>query len=350
MKTHAINFMIAVGALSLLGCSNDDPKDPAFVIEDGGVKITVENLKEWTAYAEKVADDLNADASKLLTAWETQFGQEFKQHMSAKYPNAKTCIEEIIDGCGDIAGDVGEDKIGDPLKLLLSGNRQQALLQLESWFSWHSRDDYANNILSIRNSYLGSLDGSVSPASMSALVAAANPALNSEVISDIDAACKAIMAVPEPFANNLTSQQAKAAIAACTALENVLDDRLEPFFEKLKGQDKALDLIVANYVDGVVLPTYKEFAAGTAALLKAVQAMNADPTAETFDAAAKAWYAARTPWEQSEAFLFGPVEALGLARQINQHPVTPAAVAAQTATGFHALEYLLFADGAPRRP
>ena len=36
---------------------------------------------------------------------------------------------------------------------------RDSLYAVESWYSWHSRDDYTNNIYSIRNAYYGSLDG-----------------------------------------------------------------------------------------------------------------------------------------------------------------------------------------------
>ena len=55
---------------------------------------------------------------------------------------ALNCVEQIIDGCLDIANEVGEAKIGDPLALYNSGQTTEALYAVESWYSWHSREDY----------------------------------------------------------------------------------------------------------------------------------------------------------------------------------------------------------------
>ena len=50
---------------------------------------------------------------------------------------AFVCIEQIIDGCVDIASEVGETKIGDPLDKYNAGKVTEALYAVESWYSWH---------------------------------------------------------------------------------------------------------------------------------------------------------------------------------------------------------------------
>jgi len=109
----------------------------------------------------------------------------------------------------------------------------------------------------------------------------------------------------------------------------------------------------------VILPTYQDLEARSAALDSAAQALAAAPTAANLAAAQNAWRAARRPWEQSEAFLFGPVETDGIDPGIDSWPVNVAdldAVLASSATldeqyieglqgtlkGFHTIEYLLF--------
>ena len=81
---------------------------------------------------------------------------------------------------------------------------------------------------------------------------------------------------------------------------------------------------------------------------------------------------AREPWEKSEAFLFGPVDALGLDPNMDSWPLDQVAIvnilnsgnfddlnwtdgesddeieAAQNVRGFHTLEFLLFKNGEPR--
>ncbi len=379
MKNSSKLILAAALAFNLAACSDDKEDDAIDITFDGGaIEITADNLKNWTTYANRVARLLEQDADNLLKSWEQSyeggrpFADIFKKHDSGAYTSAQSCIEQIIDGCSDIANEVGTAKIGDPLELLLNGHPQQALFAVESWFSWHSREDYANNILSIRNSYYGSLDGTVSAASMSKLVESVDPALDKEVKEKIALAETAILAIPNPFRNNINSSQTKTAMDACANLDRVLDNDLKGFFTNLTGHDAELQAIVENYVDAVVLPTYRELAAETKTLYASVQTMNRNPTDATFKAVAEAWFAARVPWEQSEAFLFGPVDALGLDPNMDSWPLDQTAIsnhiangdfsdlditddeglvseASQNVRGFHTLEFLIFKDGEPRK-
>ena len=58
-----------------------------------------------------------------------------------------TSVEQLIDGCVDIANEVGTAKIGDPYDLFIHNNEEKALYAVESWYSWHSREDYRNNTI-----------------------------------------------------------------------------------------------------------------------------------------------------------------------------------------------------------
>ena len=99
--------------------------------------------------------------------------------------------------------------------------------------SWHSRDDYTNNIYSIRNAYFGSLDGSVNEKSLSALVKKVDEAFDTKVKNAIQAAADAIQAIPQPFRNSINSAEAKKAMDACGDLETVLTGELKPFMQKI---------------------------------------------------------------------------------------------------------------------
>jgi len=121
--------------------------------------------------------------------------------------------------------------------------------------------------------------------------------------------------------------------------------------------------VTDNLVDAVITQTYRDLNARSTALLDAILALQAVPASEpAMDAAQAAWQAARLPWESSEGFLFGPVDALGIDPAIDSWPLNTADLAAflavnPTATqadvenagddlrGFHAIEYLLFGDG-----
>lgn len=369
------NLLFAALAVTLTGCSSDDPA-PDNIDDNANLDYNADNAASWANYMEQVSGLLRTDANSLRDAWTVAyeggkpFASQFKEHTGGDYTSAVSCAEQMIDGCADIANEVGTTKIGDPYNLYLSGQTQNALYAVESWYSWHSRDDYSNNIYSIRNTYFGSRDGSVASASLSALVAKTNPALDAEVRESISGAAKAILAIPQPFRNNINSSESRNAMQACADLEEVLRTKLKPFVAGMSESD--LQPAVDNFVDVVVVPTYTELAAKNAALHQAVTAFRANPSDNAFVNACNAWLAAREPWECSEAFLFGPVDALGLDPNMDSWPLDQDAIvniltsgnydnlnwndgddddrieAVQSTRGFHTLEFLLFKDGKPR--
>ena len=63
-----------------------------------------------------------------------------------------------------------------------AGNKEEAVLKVESWYSWNSLDDYENNIISIQNAYLGKRNNDYSTDatanSFSSVVKSLNPKLD----------------------------------------------------------------------------------------------------------------------------------------------------------------------------
>ena len=120
--------------------------------------------------------------------------------------------------------------------------------------------------------------------------------------------------------------------------------------------------VINNEADAVIAQTYKNLNSQAAVLLKAVEAFKDGVTEAEMDTAQNSWKAARVPWETSEGFLFGPVDALGIDPAIDSWPLNtpdlqdflaakPNATqddienASDDLRGFHAMEYLLFGDG-----
>lgn len=116
-----------------------------------------------------------------------------------------------------------------------------------------------------------------------------------------------------------------------------------------------------NIGNQVIVPTYNDLAAKALSLQTATATLEANPTAANLDAAKNAWVATRSPWEQSEGFLFGPVDQEGIDPSIDSWPVnvtdlnnvlassdalTVEFLAAQEGTlkGFHTIEYLLWGE------
>ena len=189
------------------------------------------NATAWAQYMRNTAQLLVKDVTTLVDAWNNGYAASFKSHNGGDFTSGLSCIEQLIDGCIDIAGEVGGAKIGDPYSLYVSGKTTEALYAVESWYSWHSRDDYTNNILSIRNAYYGSRDGSINANSLSKLVAKYNAPLDTKVKDAIKSAADAIQAIPQPFRNNINSSEAKAAMEACSDLGDVLENELKPFLQ-----------------------------------------------------------------------------------------------------------------------
>ena len=190
------------------------------------------NKTAWAQYMRNTATLLVEDAQTLYDAWNNGYAATFKSHNGGDFTSGIICIEQLIDGCVDIAGEVGEAKIGEPYDLYVSGKTTEALYAVESWYSWHSRDDYTNNIYSIRNAYYGSRNGQINANSLSTLVAKYNADLDTKVKNAINDAAKAIQAIPQPFRNNINSAEAAAAMDACAELSDVLENELKPFLIK----------------------------------------------------------------------------------------------------------------------
>ena len=123
--------------------------------------------------------------------------------------------------------------------------------------------------------------------------------------------------------------------------------------------------ILVDFADQVVVPTYAFLDERSAALDSAAGALGDDPSEDNLAAARQAWSDMRVPWEESEAFLFGPVSAQGWDPAMDSWPLNKddldAVLASgeelnqelisnlpETQKGFHTVEYLLWGDGGAR--
>lgn len=262
MKKFFYLSALSLGMMcSITACSDDDTT----TIDAKNLDYTAENASSWGNYMRVVAQLLVNDATALYDDWAVKYNEGGSYADFFKNQDALTSVQQLIDGCVDIANEVGTAKIGDPYDLFIHNNEEKALYAVESWYSWHSREDYRNNIYSIRNAYYGTRTGAISELSLSKAVAAVNANLDTEVKKAIDDAAAAIWAIPSPFRNNINSPEAVSAMEACATLEGVLKGSLKSCIE---GIDKTvLAEVVKNYVDVVVLPTYSDLKAGNQALL-----------------------------------------------------------------------------------
>ena len=379
--------------------NNDDPVvNPDKTQDDADLDYSASNATAWGNYMKNVAALLKSDAEKLYSQWAESYENAgvntgepyatlFKKHDSKSgYSNVKSCAQEVVEKMAEIANEVGSSKIGDPYAKWTSGKQTEALYAVESWYSWHSRDDYTNNIKSIANAYYGKLNGSeTNMAEASMAKALEGTAIDRTVRKQIADAQAAIQNITQPFRNHIGSTEAQQAMEACAALQASLsevtndDNEVEAGAAAVNLRDAVLKLdeatlqaIINNYVDNVVVPTYKNLKDQNTILYQTVNAFVANPSNDGFEACATAWMNARQPWETSEAFLFGPVATFGLDPNMDSWPLDQTAIvdimksqkwnslvwadgdddakveSAQNVRGFHTLEFLIFKNGQPR--
>ena len=350
---------------------------------------------------------LNQDATDLYNYWTVDYegtgpyATRFKDQTGGDYQSPVNCISQMIEGgMWNIANEVGTAKIKDPYDAYVGGDQTGGLYKVESWFSWHSRDDYTNNIFSIRNTYYGRIDdndvskidgdlsgyssysdfddaGDIAENSLATLLASVNPTLDEKIKTQIFEAAKAIQAIPQPFRNNIDSEESVAAMNACNDLAETLFNEFLPYVNNTLNAaeyEDRLDAIAEQFVDAVVLPTYADLQQKNGDLLDAVNQFRENPSDQNFENCCNAWIEAREPWEKSESFLIGPVDYQGLDPNMDSWPLDVDAIvqllnsqnweemqwsgnydadsediiASQEVRGYHTLEYLLFKNGQPR--
>jgi uncharacterized iron-regulated protein len=139
-------------------------------------------------------------------------------------------LSEISDGATDISDEVGATKIESPFV-------NQLVEEVESWYSWHSLDDYKNNIISIKNAYYGGIDSSTpATTSLSAFVASKDAALDNQIKAKIEDCITKIGAIGgynsttntyvrsfyEVVRDHTNEAEVSAAVDACAELGTLL--------------------------------------------------------------------------------------------------------------------------------
>ena len=137
-KIYLFAISLFAGVLVLTSCKDDNEKNPGGQTGTNlyDIDYSSANAQNWGEYMLRVSALLKNDAQTLYDDW-----------------SAFSCIEQILDGCADIANEVGDAKIKDPYDYYVSGDVTKALYAVESWYSWHSREDYSNNIIGLFQQY-----------------------------------------------------------------------------------------------------------------------------------------------------------------------------------------------------
>lgn len=125
--------------------------------------------------------------------------------------------------------------------------------------------------------------------------------------------------------------------------------------------DGARRVALSTATEQVILPTYAELSARTAELASLLDELSSAPQDADLATIRRAYLDARTPFEEAQAFGFGPATDLHSAPGIDQAPIDAAKVDAELASdaeltlarvrrlgankrGLHAIEYLLFPE------
>lgn len=211
---HAVEYMLfelsADETSSLVHSTAYTPEELEYLVavaDDLCVQCVC--LEACWAGTENVSDTKQA----ILEDADLDYGENYGWEMmnagqpGSRFKTYQEAAEEIIQGCIDIADEVGNTKIGRPHL----GSTQEDKNYIESPYSLNSIEDFADNIRSISNAYLGSnADG----ASVSDYIKAVSPDTDAAVVTAINNAITAIEAIPEPFAKTASGALAEAAVKA----------------------------------------------------------------------------------------------------------------------------------------
>ena len=120
--------------------------------------------------------------------------------------------------------------------------------------------------------------------------------------------------------------------------------------------------LIANLTNDIIVVGYQSLNDKAALFLLSTQNLVNTPSAENLAAAQQAWKDVRVPWEQGEAHIFGPVDALSIDPHLDTWPLNTSDLEDLLASqngfsadelsswnddvqGFHTMEFLLFGDG-----
>jgi len=210
--------------------------------------------KEYVATHLAIDDDGNQEGA--LDGFQN-FGKAFKNPGTGDWDTALDATLEIISGCQDIIGEVGQSKIGLPYT-------GEDASYIESPYAYNSITDFYDNIVSCKNALYGAMSATT-PNDKSLIyfcLNAGNATLAAQakaVQTKLDNALAKIKAMKAPFALYYSDASAKTAIDALGELDDALGEMAETLKayagnETVEAQCRVIN---DNYVDNVVVATYR---------------------------------------------------------------------------------------------
>lgn len=213
--------------------------------------------KEYVATHLAIDDDGNQEGA--LDGFQN-FGKAFKNPGTGDWETALDATLEIISGCQDIIGEVGDSKIGLPFT-------GEDATYIESPYAYNSITDFYDNIVSCKNALYGQM-GATTPNEKSLIYFcknAGNATLTAQannVTTKLDAALAKIKAMKAPFALYYSDASSKVAIDALGELDDALGEMAETLsaYAGNATVEAQCQVINENYVDNVVVATYRTLA------------------------------------------------------------------------------------------
>jgi hypothetical protein len=166
-------------------------------------------------------DDL--EMQYTVAGGEYSYGENMKNagQAGSTYGTRAAALMAILQGCADIADEVGSSKI-------YAAWHGEDITYIESPYSYMSITDFRNNIISIQNTYMGGIEGQRDESkSLHSYVKSLDAALDSKVMAAIENALAKINAMPAPFALHYSEAANGEAVEACAELSDAISEAID---------------------------------------------------------------------------------------------------------------------------
>ena len=208
---HLIEFLI-------WGEDGNNPIKAEALIDNGSNKA--DRKKE---YLEAASVDLKTNTQTLYSLWEDAngFKKEFLNPALTNdtYKSTKNALSEIVSGLWTIADEVGASKITKSFNPKENNGNPDPSKE-ESRFSNNTRKDFADNMRSIQNVYLGKFDyAGKQGKGLTDLIKKLDPQLDAKMKAQIEKAIADIEAIPVSYADAIINNRPAVAKAQATVLE-----------------------------------------------------------------------------------------------------------------------------------
>ncbi|MCL1146264.1 imelysin family protein [Shewanella sp. 10N.261.52.F9] len=225
-----------------------------YLLFGDGVADNAKDISELTAnerdYLMGLAEVFRDYAKTLDDSWKVshdgQSGKAYGELLKNSgtddntfYSSEVGVVEELVNGMIGIVDEVGNGKIADPFGDSLA---KADTSKVESQYSWNSLTDFSDNIIGVRNVYLGEFEGEADKQGIKDFVNAANPTLASRVETEINTAITQIEAISGdsnmPFRQAISDADGRvriqSAVDALSTLQSSLESDVLPLLKDWK--------------------------------------------------------------------------------------------------------------------